>query len=439
MLVLRKLHTFQMTQLKAVNLLLMTLLFVFTGYSQALNDGCNAAIPLCPNVSSSGTNYNATATTCPDCEDDFSFCFAGENSVWFRFTTNSLGGDVTVDLSNLLFNPQANRGNQLQAVVIRALIPCDAATFTTVSNCENAITGNMQLIAPALLPNSDYYIIINGAKNGTATLPAEATFDIQASGTGIDRLPVNIAIGGNNVICPSEPVAYVTYLENCTDTSLFQWSLNGALVSQSSGPYFLSSSIEDGDVLSVSCTCFDVCQETVSFTFGAITVDDLTVDAGPDQTINSGTTVLLNASSNGTVYSWTPANLVSSDSTSWTYTTPTSTSTYFVTVSNDFCSLTDEVTVFVTDYIVVPGSFSPNGDGINDRWLIEGIEFYPNTQVSIYDRWGQLISDITGYSILKSWDGTNNGKPVTDGVYFYSIDFNDAKKELLKGNVTVIR
>jgi gliding motility-associated-like protein len=59
--------------------------------------------------------------------------------------------------------------------------------------------------------------------------------------------------------------------------------------------------------------------------------------------------------------------------------------------------------------------------------------------VSIYDRWGQLITDITGYSILKSWDGTNNGKPVTDGVYFYSIDFNDEKREILKGSVSVIR
>lgn len=439
MLVLRKLHIFLMRSWKAVNLLLMTLLLSFTGKSQPVNDACNSATPLCPNVISNGTNYAATATVCPDCEDDFTFCFSGVNSVWYRFTTNNNGGNVTVDVTNLVFNPQANRGNQLQAVIVNALVPCDAATFTTVSNCESAGSANFQLLAPALLPNTDYYIVINGAKNGAAVLPAEATFEIQASGPGIDRLPVGISIGGNNVICPSNPVAYSAYIDNCTDTSLFQWSLNGVLVSQSITPYFLSSSIQDGDVLSVSCTCFDVCPETVNYVFGAISVDNLVVDAGPDQTINSGTTVVLNATSNGSIYSWTPAILVSSDSTATTYSTPNSTTTYFVTASNNFCSVSDEVTVFVTDHIVVPGSFSPNGDGTNDRWLIEGIEFYPNTQVSIYDRWGQLITDITGYSILKSWDGTNNGKPVTDGVYFYSIDFNDEKREILKGSVSVIR
>ena len=97
------------------------------------------------------------------------------------------------------------------------------------------------------------------------------------------------------------------------------------------------------------------------------------------------------------------------------------------------------MTVFVSDNLEIPGSFSPNGDGHNDKWVIEGIGFYPDAQVVIYDRWGQKIAEIAGYSLIKAWDGTNKGKPVSDGVYFYSLDLrqnNDTKP--LKGSITVI-
>jgi gliding motility-associated-like protein len=67
---------------------------------------------------------------------------------------------------------------------------------------------------------------------------------------------------------------------------------------------------------------------------------------------------------------------------------------------------------------VTPNVFTPNGDGVNDGWSLyrpyaEGIHVW------IYDRWGMLVYEYTepdGY-----WDGTymGNGKPVTDGVYYF--------------------
>jgi gliding motility-associated-like protein len=102
--------------------------------------------------------------------------------------------------------------------------------------------------------------------------------------------------------------------------------------------------------------------------------------------------------------------------------------------------LTDAVTINITDNLIIPGSFSPNNDGTNDIWILEGINQFPNTHVLIYNRWGEVLADIAGYSDFKAWDGTNKGKQVSDGVYFYVIDFNDpARKEQLKGNVTIIR
>ena len=91
-----------------VNVLLMVVSVAFSAGAQPANDACNNAETLCPGVTLSGSNFDATSTVCPDCEDDFTFCFSGDNSVWYTFTTNSTGGDVNIAFSNLNFNHHAN-------------------------------------------------------------------------------------------------------------------------------------------------------------------------------------------------------------------------------------------------------------------------------------------------------------------------------------------
>ena len=422
-----------------VNVLLMVVSVAFSAGAQPANDACNNAETLCPGVTLSGSNFDATSTVCPDCEDDFTFCFSGDNSVWYTFTTNSTGGDVNIAFSNLNFNAAAGLGNQLQACVVQAVVPCDAATFTLVSNCEAGAFGNFGLTATALLPNTTYYLIVNGARNGGATSPAEATFDILVSGPGIDRPAPTISIGGPNYICPSTPAGYTVYLGDCTDTSAISWYINGQLAALTQGPYFLSSVIANGDVISASCSCFNDCPVALTYNFGAITLDPLYADAGADQSIEAGESVQLNATTNGNTFLWSPSTGVSNDTLQSVIASPTETTLYSVTVSNGVCTLTDNVLVTVSDFLNIPGSFSPNGDGTNDTWIIEGIGSYPNTRMVIYDRWGQQVADISGYSLSKSWDGTNKGRPVTDGVYFYVLDFNDKSRETMKGSITIIR
>lgn len=426
---------------RAVKVLLISFLSVTSGFSQLTNDACATAIPLCPNVSFSGSNIGATATVCPGCEDDFTFCFSGTNSVWYQFNTNVTGGDVTINFSNLVFNLQATRGTELQAAIVRALVPCDAATYTLVSNCEVGAAGGFALTALGLPANTTYYLVINGAQNGGAVLPAEATFDLIGSGTGFDRPAPVLSIGGPTItICPETPASFTAYLNNCTDTSDFYWSVNGVLTAVTQSSLWLTSNLQNGDVVSVECSCFAVCPDTLNYSYPAVTVDPLTVDAGINLTIQAGSSVQLIGNSNGTDFSWSPTQTLNTPYSITTYATPEETTIYTLTAFNANCSLSDEVTVFVSDNLEIPGSFSPNGDGYNDKWVIDGIGFYPDAQVVIYDRWGQKIAEIAGYSLIKAWDGTNKGKPVSDGVYFYSLDLrqnNDTKP--LKGSITVIR
>jgi len=82
-------------------------------------------------------------------------------------------------------------------------------------------------------------------------------------------------------------------------------------------------------------------------------------------------------------------------------------------------------------------AFSPNGDGVNDFWVIDSIS--SNTSVSIYNRWGDLIKQIDNYNnIDKVWDGTSDiGEMVSAGTYFYIIEKNNIK--ISSGWVEVVR
>lgn len=420
------------------------LLFLSAGFhsrAQQASDACITATPICPSTTYSGSNFGASATVCPGCEDDFTFCFSGSNSVWYQFTTNVSGGDVNFTFSNILFNPVATRGTALQAAIIEAQVPCDAATFTQIGNCEAAGIGTFNLSATGLPANSTYYLVVNGAQNGGATLPAEATFDLIGSGSGFDRPVAGISIFGPTfTICPETPTTFNVYLSNCTDTSAFTWLVNGVPKAVTEINFWQTSALQTGDVISVTCTCFDICKDTLTAILPAITIDPLTVDAGNDVVIQLGESTQLVGISNGIDFSWSPSQTLNTPFSISTFATPEETTTYTLTAMNANCSLSDEVTVFITNNLEIPGSFSPNGDGHNDRWIIQGIEYYPDAQVIIYDRWGQQITNISGYSPAKAWDGMFKGKPVSDGVYFYSLDLrqnNDTKP--LKGSVTVIR
>lgn len=81
-------------------------------------------------------------------------------------------------------------------------------------------------------------------------------------------------------------------------------------------------------------------------------------------------------------------------------------------------------------------SFSPNGDGINDIWFIDGIEAFPDNKVSIFNRWGNLVYEASGYdNNIKVWKGTTNtgmlignDNTLPDGTYFYNLEWGKGKK-----------
>ena len=87
-----------------------------------------------------------------------------------------------------------------------------------------------------------------------------------------------------------------------------------------------------------------------------------------------------------------------------------------------------------------PGCFfvanvvTPNGDGVNDTWVLGGLELYPSAKIKVFNRWGQTVYESTGYSA--PWPGTNNGELLPMADYYYIIDYSD-EFEPITGTVTI--
>ena len=73
----------------------------------------------------------------------------------------------------------------------------------------------------------------------------------------------------------------------------------------------------------------------------------------------------------------------------------------------------------------IPGGLSPNGDGNNDSWDIQGLVDYPDASVTVFDRWGQQV--YSGTSQDPAWDGTTNGRECPTADYYYVIDLGNGQ------------
>lgn len=84
--------------------------------------------------------------------------------------------------------------------------------------------------------------------------------------------------------------------------------------------------------------------------------------------------------------------------------------------------------------LVIPNTFTPNNDGINDTWTIKNMSTYASFTVSIFNRNGQQLYFSNRYAM--PWDGRYRGAELPAGTYYYVIN---ADSKTLSGYVTIIR
>lgn len=236
--------------------------------------------------------------------------------------------------------------------------------------------------------------------------------------------PKPVAIFGvaGQLYCPGSPLSFT---DSSTVTSpwqitKWQWAFGDGSSSNVQNPsfqYTLPGSYTISLVAITDHNCADTATKTVNiYSVPTVTLpSDLYIfSGGPYQItpVYTGT---------GLTYLWTPLYGLYSDTAVYPVTTTDKNITYKVVVTgNGGCNASASVNIHVEKLIIVPNAFSPNGDGINDKWIITNIEGYPNCTVRIFNRYGQMIFSSVGYNT--PWDGNEGGKPMPVGTYYYIID-----------------
>jgi gliding motility-associated-like protein len=176
--------------------------------------------------------------------------------------------------------------------------------------------------------------------------------------------------------------------------------------------------------------------DTIAHSFGldiyALPVAKIVSEQGTE--LSKGVTATLVASG-GVAYEWSTG-----DTTASIKVRPTLATTYSVVViSEQGCTSMETITLNVLeDYKAVEGTnlMSPNGDGVNDYWVIDNIDMYPNNVVKVFDRAGREIFSQRDYT--NTWDATIGGSALAEGTYFYIVDFGTGA-DVIKGFITIIR
>ncbi|WP_080059995.1 gliding motility-associated C-terminal domain-containing protein [Spirosoma aerolatum] len=137
-------------------------------------------------------------------------------------------------------------------------------------------------------------------------------------------------------------------------------------------------------------------------------------------------------------YQWEPPTSLDQPTVASPTASPAETTTYQVTVTSaEGCTTIFSVLVDVSTPLYIPTAFSPNADGNNDVWLLSNISAFPQCEVSVFNRWGELIFYSKGYA--QPWDGTYKQQLVQTGVYTYQIKTgNDPLAHIYRGQLTVL-
>ncbi len=290
--------------------------------------------------------------------------------------------------------------------------------------------GNIYLAGSTVVP--PYWVVVKytaGASNCTAS-ELDSVYIIPQPLAPVVSGPtfLSYCIGGPspvlNVTVPFTEIA--TWYDNQTTQTTFGNTLVTPLdASSAPGTYYYG-------VISYSLANGNCYSPPVIFTVNAIASPQLFTSS--DTSVCRNEVVTMNASGCPSCgYTWNPPPTAGPGNTPVTATSPSASTTYTVTAvdSASGCVSNASVTVSIDQsgacFFHVYSGLTPNGDGHNDAWVIDGIDSLPGVRVTIFNRWGYEVWDGHDYdnrSVVFSGQA-NNGNTLPDGTYYYIIVSGD--------------
>jgi len=271
-------------------------------------------------------------------------------------------------------------------------------TLSNALGCDSIIETTLTINALPVITTSNDTIICPG---------------IQANLSGFGGDSYNwdngLGVGQNQTVSPTTTTTYIvtgTDLNGCSDTASILVTVNPGTVADAGATQ-------------------EICE------------DEITATLSGNTPLIAGETGLWTTSSNATI---TTPNLPNTTVTN----IPVGSYTFVWTISNAACPPSaDSVTIAVISCepssLIIPNVFTPNGDGSNDYFTVEGTNL-KSVEGTIFNRWGQVM--YSWDNVRGSWDGrTTSGSEAPDGTYFYIIKAlgEDGTEYVEKGGFSLIR
>lgn len=256
--------------------------------------------------------------------------------------------------------------------------------------------------------------------------------------------------------CIGLELKYEAITNNAGSNPTYQWRVNGQVMGIN-GPKFVSSDLSTGDVITCVVTNNDNCiavssllsnsASLIAAPYTSLSVNITSLESKP---LCSGTMLTFTANPSGNMliepdYLWyVNGQSTGFDSHTLKLATLKDGDLVFCMMSSGGACIINPIVksnvilihVLSGCEIKIPNAFSPNGDNLNDKWIINTLSGYPECSVKVYNRYGAIVFQSKGYT--EPWDGTRKGQALPLGTYYYLIDIPGNNRQRFSGSVSIL-
>lgn len=353
------------------------------------------------------------------------YSYLWNNSSTDTLLTGLSGGTYAVTVTNIF------GCTQLASFYVIEPTALHDSVFVTDLLCFEDSSGIVELIMTGGTPVYTY-AWSNGQSTGTISGLSAGSFDV----TITDNNGCKMIIPEINVYQP-DPVVVITSQISATCNTFEDGSVSSSVTGGTTPYQYLWSTGDTNPSVSslgagnyqVTVTDDHNCSEVEGIEILQPEIlqiiDSAVVDAG---CFESGDGYICFNNTGGTP----PYTILWSDNETANCNTNLFGGTYSLTVTdNNNCVVTETYTITngTATCLEIPTLFTPNSDGFNDDWDIQGIEYYPVIDIQIFNRWGDVVFSYTGSGAVYNdnpWDGTlNDKKDLPMGSYVYILDIKN--------------
>jgi gliding motility-associated-like protein len=255
------------------------------------------------------------------------------------------------------------------------------------------------------------------------------------------------SFANTDTICVNSPVFFEGAIAQPDTAIKWNWALSDGRTANTPTAIFGFTAAGPYTILLTTENSFG-CKDSVSKIITVNPLPQITIPSSISLLVGSGISLPVSYSSNVISYNWSPATNLSCTDCPVPFADPKFTTTYRIKATDEFgCTSAKDIKLVVLcndKNFFIPNTFSPNNDGVNDRFYPRGTGIDRIQAMRIFNRWGELIyekRDFAANDQNAAWDGMQKGKAAASDTYVYLIDLvcENATIITYKGNVTLIR